>query len=560
MPFKYSYILRSKNQKKVTSVQSPQISFFLFFLVLTFTFLLKPSLFQSSFFPQAFSKKKHAKTRPLSKEIKKRIQKSKLPKQRLSLIITSHKKGSSQSIYKWNDSLLLNPASLTKIITAGAALKFFPLDHRFKTQLFISHQEDTTSHTKKNQVNLSQNSLKKKHPSKIANKTEHKTQHKTINGHLYMKGGGDPHFTSESLWNLVNHFLRSDFKIIKGDIIVDDSLFEKKRKKERHAQTQKSYDAPIGALSFNWNSVNIFIRPSKKIHQPVRVYTDPENDYIHLTNRAITVHQKSKTRLNLTRSRNHHVPGDTISITGALGQNHKEKTYYLNITQPALWTGYNLKSFLKQRNIQVLGKVKRGLTPSHAKLVAEIKSEPIQTIISSMMKFSSNYIAEMLAQNLSLLGKKKPAQMKEGLNLIKTFLKELSISEKNFVLESASGLSTKNRLRVKDIHKVLESLRKNFRIFPDFLSTLPINAIDGTLKDRMDKNPSTKAWIRAKTGTLNHVSGLAGFASKKNGRLFTFAFLFNAPQQTSRTQQNLISRAEKLFDEISELLVLHPYP
>ena len=66
------------------------------------------------------------------------------------------------------------------------------------------------------------------------------------------------------MWFLVNDFYRQNLKAIEGDIIVDDLLFDDIRfdKSRESARVDRAFDSPVGAMSFNWNSVNIFIKPA----------------------------------------------------------------------------------------------------------------------------------------------------------------------------------------------------------------------------------------------------------------------------------------------------------
>ncbi|MBV2167176.1 MAG: D-alanyl-D-alanine carboxypeptidase, partial [Bdellovibrio sp.] len=211
-----------------------------------------------------------------------------------------------------NGNKVMIPASITKIATASAVLSQFPPGYKFKTQLLA----------------------------------EASAKNEVLKGHLYLKGGGDPSFVSENLWFLVNAFTRNKIKKIEGDIIVDDSLFDKvrydmSRQKER---VDRAYDAPVGAMSFNWNSVNIFVRPNG-VGNGAEVFIDPENEYIRLNNKAKTV-SGSGNGLLADRQEDNKFAGDVIHVGGSIGQGLKEVVVFKNITQPDLWAGYNLKAFL----------------------------------------------------------------------------------------------------------------------------------------------------------------------------------------------------------------------
>ncbi|WP_291515590.1 D-alanyl-D-alanine carboxypeptidase/D-alanyl-D-alanine-endopeptidase [Bdellovibrio sp. ArHS] len=391
-----------------------------------------------------------------------------------------------------NGSKVMIPASISKIATASAVLEHFPPGYKFKTQLLSTAEP-------KNGV---------------------------LKGTLYLKGAGDPSFVSENMWYLVNAFTRNNVKKIEGDIVVDDSLFDKvrydlSRQKER---VDRAYDAPVGAMSFNWNSVNIFVRPNG-VGTGAQVTIDPENEYIRLVNRAKTV-SGSGNNLIADREDDKKFPGDVVIVGGSIGQGLKEVVIFKNVQQPDLWAGYNLKSFLAQRGIQLTGDVKNGVTPEKADVLAESESKPIEQMVADMNKFSNNYVAEMLTKNLGVAKKSKGATLADGMQVINEHLQSLGLPADQYKINSPSGLSRENRISSFAMWKVLDHLRDDFRVQPEFLTSLPIAGVDGTLKKRM-KNSSAERWVRAKTGFLTNVVSLAGYAGLEDGRVVTFSFVYN---------------------------------
>ena len=69
-----------------------------------------------------------------------------------------------------------------------------------------------------------------------------------------------------------------------------------------------------------------------------------------------------------------------------------------------------------------------------------------------------------------------------------------------------------------------------------FLEGLPIAGIDGTLKNRL-KDTLSAGWVRAKTGSLDGVVSLAGYAGRRDGKVLTFSFLYNGPQEESSVRE-----------------------
>ena len=385
-----------------------------------------------------------------------------------------------------NAKTLKSPASVSKLLTTYAVLQKLPLGFRFKTELFLA------------------------------------------NDNLYIKGSGDPSFVSEKMWFLVNEFIRSNISTVK-DIIVDDFLFDQIRFDEsrENRRVDRAYDAPVGAMSFNWNSINIFVRPSE-VNEKAIVFLDPISDYYQLQNLTRTVSGESKKELIIS------VLNDEkkIIITGEVSKSSLEKVVYKSIDDPSLWTGYQLKSFLKQRGIVVTGKVKKGEVPESAKLVGRSESKSLAEILADMNKFSNNFVAEMLTKTLAAQNinkSKTPATLNKGVEIIREALKTLGLTTKDFLIKNPSGLTLENRLSAYAGNEILSAMKNDFRTYSLVLESLPISGLDGTLKKRM-KNSVAEGWVRGKTGSLDTVVSMAGFAGRKNGDIYTFTFLYNGPR------------------------------
>ena len=409
-------------------------------------------------------------------------------------------------LYSLNGNRLFIPASLVKIATLSALYSHYPPFYTLKTS-FIS--------------------------SSPINKA-------VLQGDLVLKGGGDSSFTSESLWNLVNTFTRSGIKEIKGNILIDDSLYTKE---PSLPYSERSYLAPASASSFNWNSVAFYIRPGKTLKSPAFVFTDPENLYIEVINKVITG-GKNKIRIKRKMSSS---TKEVFVIKGTIDIAEEEIVKYRNIVQPALWLGWNTYAFLNQRGIKVLGEVKKGACSGSCKSLAEWESKPLSFHSYNLMKYSNNFVARMLVSHLPLLKGKKKGDLKQGLEWVKTHLKEKE-GIKNFWLEEPSGLSRNNQFSPKDLQKILINSRKSF-YSAEILSSYPLAGGKGTLRKRFKDLSSP--FVRAKTGSLSGVLGLAGLAgSSKEEGTYAFVFIFNGKAKKNH-------KAQQLFDEIILSLLKH---
>jgi len=86
---------------------------------------------------------------------------------------------------------------------------------------------------------------------------------------------------------------------------------------------------------------------------------------------------------------------------------------------------------------------------------------------------------------------------------------------------------------------------QQFDVSVDFMSSLAISGVDGTLKKRMN-TPALKRRVRAKTGFINGVSSLSGYVYTENNEILIFSFLMNHFQN----YYTAVSTQDKLCAEL----------
>jgi D-alanyl-D-alanine carboxypeptidase/D-alanyl-D-alanine-endopeptidase (penicillin-binding protein 4) len=459
---------------------------------------------------------------PLSKAIARQVESSRLKPAQLGLVVADHE---GQIVYQLNGDKKMIPASLTKILTAAAALEKLPVGFKLETH-FRARSEQVKG--------------------------------ARLEGDLYLVGGGDAGFVSESLWFLVNEFVRTGVTEVTGDLVVDDSHFDSVRFDESRDQERvdRAYDAPIGAMTFNWSAVNVFVRPGVKVGDAARVFADPENRYFTVVNKAKTVAAGKKSQIEVRNSsvgrspKNNSdgaggglVPQEELVITGSIPVGGAEFVAFKSITQPEAWAGYNAIEFLRQRGVLIRGRVRSGRAPTSVQVLARYKSKPVQELVAGMMKFSNNYIAEILTKNLGAEVKGEPGTMDKGIEVLRDYLREHQIADAE--VYNPSGLSRKNRFRPLDLLKILIEVKSDVRLYPEYLASLPIAGVDGTLRSRLNgqKRAPGAGNVRAKTGHLSGVAGLGGYVGGQSGQLYSFVFLFNGSADDGY-------KSKQLFDAI----------
>ncbi len=440
------------------------------------------------------------------------VEKSALPLESFSLLALELGENGPVTRLSLHPHVAKNPASTTKLITAAVTLREIPSGTRFSTRVLADGPVDNG----------------------------------VLRGNLILQGGGDPSFVSETLWLLVNRLRQVGLTAVEGDIIVDDSYFDtvlidpgRDTKRSEHA-----YDAPISAMSFNWNSAQILIRPGR-LGTPPQVLVEPASDYFTVDNRATTAPGSSIAQLKLLRRPQPDAGGDMLVVSGSLGVHAGEYDTRRNITQPALWSGLNLKHYLGYMDIPVTGEVVRSSSPVTARELASVDGRPVEQLVIDMNKVSSNFIAEMLTKAIAAR-RSAPGTMSAGLDIMQEYMASLGVDPSEYLLVNPAGLTYTNRLSANALVRVLHDAMQDFRIAPEFTASLPIAGLDGTLERRMRDTPA-QGWVRAKTGYVEGSVSLAGFAQSADGNPIVYAFLYNGPASAQKVRA--------LYDELSTRLV-----
>jgi len=407
-----------------------------------------------------------------------------------------------ETIYSLNSKALLLPASAVKLLTGIVALKKLGPDFTYDTNVYF----------------------------------EKNLKSGVLDGDIYLEGGGDPSLVSERMFVLASDVARTSLKEVKGNILVDDWAFDQERYSEDRLKTttDRPYNAPIGALSFNYNTTTVYFRPGEKVGDPVRVFVEPDTGYIKVKNSAKTTATGNK--FSVTARRIDGGPSnDVVEVSGSMPYGWSEQRQYFNVLSPAIYSGYALKYMLEQKGIKFSGatKIQKKKRPLSAIKVASQGSLPLREIVSLMNKYSNNFIAEALIKTLGKEIKGKPGTQDKGIKVLNEEILRMDIGTTGMNIVSGSGLTRKNKMSAKQFIDVLNAAYLDFEILPELLASLPIAGRDGTLSRRMK---GTKAFgrLRAKTGSLDGVSALVGIVQSQGGELLAFSVLMNDSSKSSR--------------------------
>lgn len=163
-------------------------------------------------------------------------------------------------------------------------------------------------------------------------------------------------------------------------------------------------------------------------------------------------------------------------------------------------------------------------SPDPGRVVATVESEPISELVTAMMLFSDNQIADMLVLQMGLLDSQ--GTLADGIDEIEAELAELCVPLTG-VMDDGSGLSRGNHRSAREFQQILRAIRDSDTA-QVFDSQLPIGGISGTLGGRFRADPYR---VRAKTGTLFGGRALSGYATTDSGRDVVFSILINGERE-----------------------------
>ncbi|MDQ4094796.1 MAG: D-alanyl-D-alanine carboxypeptidase [Actinomycetota bacterium] len=149
-------------------------------------------------------------------------------------------------------------------------------------------------------------------------------------------------------------------------------------------------------------------------------------------------------------------------------------------------------------------------------VIASVESAPFWVLARDMNKVSNNFFAEVLGKRLGVLKYGTPGTIRKGSRAIKAFARARGVRLRAF---DSSGLSWANRVSPRGVVSLLRFAR-NRDWWPALRRGLP-GAGEGTLEGRLGG-----VKLRAKTGTLDGVSTLAGWVwLERVGEWAEFAIL-----------------------------------
>lgn len=381
----------------------------------------------------------------------------------------------------------LNPASNQKLLTSAAALDLLGPDYRFSTEVY---RQDNT---------------------------------------LYLRGTGDPTLNTDDLLAMATGVAELVDMASVSAVVVDDSAFTPRRFGPGYNLDGpgEAYQAPSGALSLNFNTVEVSVFPVGKDPRPT-VALEVEAAHLEVENLAWAGRRGGIA----IRTRGE---GDKtiIQVRGSMSRRARPFVERRRVDDPGLYTGSAFAAMVAAASSSEVLAVDRGVVPESAELVFANESRPLLEVVESGLAFSNNFIAEQVLRTVAWRMTGDPGDWDAGQAILNDYWVALGNDPEHLVVENASGLSREGRLTTAGL---VDLISVAYRVHDDedgLIDALPVAGEPGTLRSRLRMSGKR---VRAKTGTLNGVSGLTGVITSEQGEpQIAFSILTNVHEGVSMT-------------------------
>jgi len=205
-----------------------------------------------------------------------------------------------------------------------------------------------------------------------------------------------------------------------------------------------------------------------------------------------------------------------------------------------------LTQLLAAKGVTVDGAPSSGPAPAGSGEIARLDSQPIGKIVAAMLTESDNGSAELLTKELAVHSGASGTTAAGAAEIRKALQDRLPLD--GTTQFDGSGLATENRETCGAVQALLDQQGPTSAL----AAGMPVAGQTGTLDIRFVGTPLAGR-MRAKTGTLDQATALAGYLQSLQGSQLSFAFLMNAAEGRKVTAADV-----GLEEELADILVQYP--
>ena len=407
--------------------------------------------------------------------------------------------GASSPLVSHRADAPMNPASVMKLVTTYTALDALGPGFTWKTEAYVDGE----------------------------------LKDGTLAGNLILKGYGDPKITIESFWLLLREMRQKGLRDIKGDVVLDRGYFAAGGHDPGRFDEQplRAYNVGPDALLVNFKTVRFIFAPDIE-NRRVSVRAEPPLDGLVIRNTLKLTNAdcgdwKGNAKAGFVTG------GDKADATfsGTFALACGEQNWYVSLMHHPGYAGGLFRELWRESGGTLTGQVRDGTLPPLARPIASLTSPQLAEIVRDINKFSNNVMARQLFLTLDAQANGAPATTERAATTIRDWLKRRGLNFPELVVENGAGLSRLDRINGLHLTQLLQAAFAS-PIMPEFVSSLALSAVDGTMKRRL-LGTGAAGQAHIKTGTLDGVRSLAGYVLDANGRRWTVVAMINHPNASN---------------------------
>lgn len=396
-----------------------------------------------------------------------------------------------ETVLQWRSDEARNPASTIKLLTTLVALDVLGPAYRWRTDVYAKG----------------------------------KLSGGRLDGDLLLKGYGDPFLVTERVWQLLRNIRHAGVREITGDLLLDDSWFDVGDYDPAAFDRQplRAYNVAPNALLMNFKVVRYWFEPDHEAGT-VKVRLDPPLENLGVKNRLDLANGRCRGyQRGITITANNAI--DEVTFSGQFPSGcdrysmdraaltHNEFVYGLF---GSLWRDSGGLFEGVWRNV---------IVEEDAEPLLSFDSLPLTDMIARINKHSNNVMVRQLLYTLGAEANGAPGTEESGKAVISKWLTDNGLASTKIAIENGAGLSRNTRTTAKDMAEMLQfAWRQPY--MPEYLASMALSGLDGTLRRRFnDADLLGKAHL--KTGSLDHVTAIAGYLQSRSGRRFVIVAMQN---------------------------------
>lgn len=389
-----------------------------------------------------------------------------------------------------NAQKAMNPASVMKLVTTYAALEILGPAATWQTGAWATAEPDAEGR---------------------------------LSGHLYLKGSGDPKLTLENFTALLRQLRVRGIRHIDGDLVLDRSVFELPPFDPAAFDNKplRAYNVGPDGLLLDYRALRFTLKPEG---EQVRFWSETPSAGLQVEGRLTPATGPCdgwRDRLEMRQS-----PG-RLEISGPYPVSCGERSLYLSPLAAEPHAEGLFRALWQELGESIQGRVRSGRTPPQARLLASQESPPLSEVVRDINKWSNNVMARQLFLTLGS-GEGQPSTVARARERLNRWLAAKGLEFPELVLENGSGLSRVEQISAAHLNRLLLAAWQS-PVMPEFMASLPLAGVDGTMKRRLTDSAATgRAHI--KTGSLDKVKAMAGYVLDAQGRRHAVTFIINHPQ------------------------------